>query len=304
MAKINRTKKRLDVTIEDSVVRYLDYCEHRKLATETIKTYTSHLTKFYMGMPTMNISDLTQEQVIEFLNQFEQEHNYSNRSMNNYMRYLNTFFTWCLKEKLIEKEIKLSYRKLTKKLQSVPTEHEVAKLLKVPDIETCTWNEYSCFVICALIVSTGLRINSICGIKKEDVNLDKGYINILVTKNKIEQRVYINKKMAKIIREYLEVIDSASEYLFCNSKTDEQLHPHVASTNVIRYARSRGVNASCHSLRRYFSCEFLKQSGNITALSKILFHSDISITMKYVESLNIDDFKQDLKSYNPINKFL
>lgn len=302
MGKINRRKN--IVTIEESVDRYLSNCRHRHLAEETIKTYTLHLTKFYMGMPEMSISEVKQQDVVDFITEFEDTHDYGTRSMNNLMRYINVFFKFCKKEHLTEETIVLSYRKQEKKLQFTPTDSQVRLLLKEPDIETCSFNELSCHVIVMLIISTGLRINSIVNIRFSDLHLDKGFINVKITKSKREERVFLPKRMIKTLKNYIECINTGSDYLFTNSK-DEVLNSHSASMNVIRFCRDRGVpECNCHSLRRYFACSFLKETGDLNALKVLLHHSDISITQKYVESLNIESYKIESIDHNPLNKFL
>ena len=69
-----------------------------------------------------------------------------------------------------------------------------------------------------------------------------------------------------------------------------------------RYCRNRGVvkEGSVHLLRHTYSSMFMKSGGNIYALSKILGHSNVSITENYLRSLGVNDFVDELERFNPV----
>ena len=62
--------------------------------------------------------------------------------------------------------------------------------------------------------------------------------------------------------------------------------------NIIKkYNHKRGVNTTrIHSFRHYFAKQYIQNGGNILKLQRILGHSSIQITQKYV-----DLFGHDLK---------
>lgn len=302
MAKLNRNKK-LFITIEMACDKYMTYCKSKNLSKETLKAYEVALTRLYTYLPEMPIDELTMENLYYFMDEFRQHHQYGVRSTNNLYRNLNIFFGWCKRQGLIDKELKFDYQKQPKKLQPVPSTSEVRKLLIAPNIEDCNYNEFVGHCMTAIVVSLGLRISSIVALKTEDVDFKNNEIIVKTTKNKREYRMPMTKKLKKIIENYLHYIESDSEYLFTTIK-DTPITSHLGSMNIIRYARSRGVETSAHALRRYFACEFMKSTGNIMALSRILMHSSVEITELYVANLNIQSFSSELEEHNPLDKLL
>jgi len=53
-----------------------------------------------------------------------------------------------------------------------------------------------------------------------------------------------------------------------------------------------GVRTSFHTLRHTFAVNYLKAGGNLYYLQRILGHSSITTTEKYLRSLGIEDLKK------------
>ena len=52
-----------------------------------------------------------------------------------------------------------------------------------------------------------------------------------------------------------------------------------------------GVRASFHTLRHTFAVEYLRAGGNVLYLQRILGHTSLEMTNRYVRSLGIEDLK-------------
>jgi integrase len=52
-----------------------------------------------------------------------------------------------------------------------------------------------------------------------------------------------------------------------------------------------GVRCSFHTLRPTFAVEYLKAGGNVLYLQRILGHTSLEMTNRYVRSLGIEDLK-------------
>ena len=52
-----------------------------------------------------------------------------------------------------------------------------------------------------------------------------------------------------------------------------------------------GVRFSPHTLRHTFAVSYLRNGGNLFYLSKILGHASVTITQRYLQSLQVTDFQ-------------
>ena len=133
-------------------------------------------------------------------------------------------------------------------------------------------------VICAL--QTGMRRGEILNCRKDWVDLDKGYLNILETKNGKSREIPISKSLKPILKEAMQ---NDSEYVFVNPETQM---PYVdikhSFSTVIKNANIS--NFSFHCLRHTAATRMIESGCDIVVVKEILGHSDVSTTMRYTHS--------------------
>jgi site-specific recombinase XerD len=61
-----------------------------------------------------------------------------------------------------------------------------------------------------------------------------------------------------------------------------------------------GVRFSPHTLRHTFAVQYLRAGGNLFYLSKILGHSSVTTTQKYLQSVGVDDLKMVHDRLSPL----
>jgi integrase/recombinase XerD len=299
MAKIKRNAT-VTITIEEAVDQYLLYCKNKNLSEVTLDTYTRHLKWLYIYMETKPVDTVTVEDLEDMLDRFNQEHQYGTRSENNFRRYINGFFKWLKRKGMIPQEIRLDYKKQDKKIQPVPTDGQMKRLLTKPNLNECTYNHYACYIVVNIIASTGLRVGAIANIKKQDIDFDNSVIHIKKAKNRKENIVTINRKLKLVLKEFLATVEADCEYLI-EDRDGKKFGEGCLSMNVIRYCRNCGVECSAHCIRRWFAVSFMKQGGSIYTLSKLLHHSDIQTTQLYLASCNVETFSDEMAQYNPLD---
>ena len=158
----------------------------------------------------------------------------------------------------------------------------------------------SAWVSIVIITGTGLRVSSITGIKKEDINFKESTLFIRKIKTRQQMILPMSAKLKKALKFYLDVTDNQSEYLITNQYTDEPLQAKVMSNNVRRYGEWLGIKISCHSLRRFFACENIRNGVPLIQLSRLLGHSSVQMTEIYLQSLTVNDF--ETKYTNPLER--
>ncbi|MGN1412357.1 MAG: tyrosine-type recombinase/integrase [Oscillospiraceae bacterium] len=121
---------------------------------------------------------------------------------------------------------------------------------------------------------TGCRINELLQIKCEDIR--KGYAEMF-TKGKL-RRIYIPDKLQADLISY--ITENRLEGIIFNC-TRQNVHQMLK-----KFAKRFGVSEKVvypHSFRHMFAIEFLKRNKDISLLSSILGHENISTTQIYLK---------------------
>lgn len=218
-------------------------------------------------------------------------------SKKHYARSVRAFVYWAIENKELE-PFKISLPKGQEPELKIPSTEDIEKLLVKPTSKS--FSEYRNWVIVNLIVSTGLRCRSIINIKLTDIDLNNQTIAIRETKNKKILVLPLTDELCKILNKYIKKYE-LGEYLFPTDGA-QKLSVDGLKSSYKRYARKRLVEyTGLHALRHYFATEATRNGMSAFTLQKVLGHSDISITMKYVNLVS-DDIKSELLRFNPLNK--
>ena len=123
------------------------------------------------------------------------------------------------------------------------------------------------------------------------------------TKNKRSQIIPLSPTLETILKEYIRTwrYDAdADSWLFPNI-CDEQLTANALKHSFAKFCHDRGVDrTSIHGLRHNFAKGWVKNNGNMFVLQKILEHSTLDMTRRYVRLFG-DDLKEDYDRYSPLD---
>lgn len=167
---------------------------------------------------------------------------------------------------------------------------------------------------------TGMRLGEICGLKWEDVDLDKGVIHVSRTVQRIEDDKNDHFKTSKMIFEpktqsskrEIVLTDFLIEYLKSyQSLNDTDDHYYILSNSLNipeprniqrrfkRLCKRLNINMNFHSLRHSFATNCLSYGIDIKIISETLGHSNISTTMNLYVHPTLD-FKREQMNKIPI----
>jgi integrase/recombinase XerD len=65
-----------------------------------------------------------------------------------------------------------------------------------------------------------------------------------------------------------------------------------------------GVRFSPHTLRHTFAVSYLRDGGNLFYLSRLLGHSSVTTTQKYLQSVNVDDLQALHDRLSPLSAII
>lgn len=137
---------------------------------------------------------------------------------------------------------------------------------------------------------SGLRVGSCAGLELNDCLDSSGNLKEVVvlrksiTKGSKTITAYFgNEVLRKSVLEYLNVRPSTNSNKLFITERGNGFSANVMTQLLYRHYKNAGIDgASSHSCRRQFTTELLKKGVDIVAVSKVLGHSSITTTQRYV----------------------
>lgn len=319
-----------DYDIDD----FMDYCKAQQLRPKTIFSYEKTLRIFVRYMVDIHgITSATETKELhirEYVKYLESRGKYTitvdektrkfnnpqNRTdigqpitkttINNYIRNIKVFYNYLYNNHLIKPNPVSRVKQLNnhrKPLEFISDE-DFLRFLKCFD--NSKFHEFRDSTLCQLLLDTGMRISETLEIKLDDVDFIRKTIFLIgdITKGNKSRMVFFSNEMSKILKRWLAFKDRYrdSEYLFCTHKGNT-LKVNNFEKNFKNYCARVGLkNIHPHVLRNNFAKRFLKQSGDIYTLSKILGHSSVTVTEKAYLDLDDEDLRQNYIPYSPLEQ--
>lgn len=147
------------------------------------------------------------------------------------------------------------------------------------------------------LYSTGCRVSEVSSVNIKDINFNEKKLIILGKGNK-ERIVYLTDEAVQSIQDYLRTREDNNEALFLSDKKKNRLSPNSIRWILTNISEKTGVeNIHPHRFRRTLATNLLNNGMAIQDVSKILGHSNISITQTYY-------YHTDLKVEKEYRKFI
>ena len=292
-----------DITFEAGCNLYLNNCKERNLRQGTINHYRQSYLNFYKFFDKeMLLSKFSEKHYSDYVLHLRKTLS-NDVSINAYLRDMITTMHFLMKKGYVE-HFEMKSIKVDKTNVETYSEEELRILLEKPNLKTCSFTEYKCWVMTNFLFSTGVRQRSLHFIKIKDVDFDNQVVYVNVTKNRKALIVPISQTMARILEEYLKYRQHKSneDYLFCNI-FGAQLTKSTSYQILAEYNKKRGVETTgIHRYRHTFAKQWILNGGNVVSLSKILGHSSLQITQNYINLL-VSDVGKEVESLNLLDKF-
>jgi integrase/recombinase XerD len=141
-----------------------------------------------------------------------------------------------------------------------------------------------------LLLDTGLRIEEALTLGRNQIDLDNLLLKAAGKGNK-ERVVPISSELRKVLWRHLQ--RQSHDLVFSTQRGGR-----LTQRNVLRDLKGlcadldiTGVRCSPHTLRHTFAVAYLRNGGNLFYLSRILGHSSVTTTQRYLESLGVEDLQ-------------
>lgn len=281
---------------------YTDDLKLRNYSEKTIKSYRNANLRFIDYLSNEEISDIediTPMQIKLYIHSIQGKPSYVNATIKR----LRAWFTWLMEEELIDtnpmKKVKLLRENKT--IINTFSDEEAKAMIDAYDGNDILSVRNK--TIIATLFGTGIRCSELLELKLEDIKVD--YLLIRNTKNKRDRVVPLHSQLRKQLNRYLRARKGFnSEYIFM-SKNDLQLTVEAIERVVERCGVIAKVNpnirCSPHTLRHFFCQHQLRNGINIYSLSRVMGHSNIAITNRYLEGITNQQIIEESIGINPLN---
>lgn len=281
--------------LSDAMKEFLYDCECRHLTKGTIRNYRASLSFLNSYLATKGkseIEEITAKDIRDFM-RAKQADGCKPAYINDLLKAYKVMFSYLEEENYISDNIMKKVRNVHQPKIIIETfnEEEIKKLLKY-----YTGNDFLSIrnkTIIALLFDTGMRCNEMILMKQEDIA--ENYILVKHGKGNKERVVpkspYLSRQLIKYIRvrqSYFADKKTRCENLFL-SKTGKPLTGEAVARMLKQAAKEVGVSdavrVSPHTCRHTFAQIQLKNGLDLYSLSRIMGHTNISITQRYLQGL-------------------
>jgi integrase/recombinase XerD len=203
-------------------------------------------------------------------------------TVNSYLRCINAFWKWQGKDwkiRRLEEEQKI--------LATFNAEH-IYRLVQWKPIGR---NQMRAHTIAMVALDTGLRISELLGLTRQDVDLDNMVLLVHGKGNK-QRLVPVSVELRKVLYRHLSKQKHARLFTTRNGTPLTVRNSERDFKVMCGQAGITGVRASWHTLRHSFAVNYLRKGGNLYYLQRILGHSSITTTERYLRSLGIEDLQR------------
>ncbi|MCP2033024.1 integrase/recombinase XerD [Planomicrobium sp. HSC-17F08] len=231
------------------------------------------------------------------------------QSIDSMFKIIRAFFSWCVKEEYLPTNVasKVETPKVPKKVLKGFTVKEVHAM-----VEAFTYKNYlesRNKAIIAMLADTGIRAMELRGL--ETVNVKETTILVNGKGNK-ERIVFVSPALKRILikyermkKQYFKNKNTTTNYFL--SYTGSGLS-HVALDSVVKEAGKRaaitGKRVSPHTFRHFYAVTCLNEGKmDVYSLSRLLGHSDISVTQRYLHSMNDEQLLTKAITSSPLMNF-
>jgi integrase/recombinase XerD len=258
--------------------------ERRYLKNVTTKTIAWYEQSFKAFDGALDSKQAINQRIVSL-----RERGVSPISINSWLRCINAYLRWT------GSDLKIPRLQEEKKILRTLTSDDVKRLI---EHKTKSKSQSRIQSLAVLLLDTGLRIAEILQPTATDIDLDNFLIRVQ-GKGRKERLVPFSIAGRKVL------------YKLC--RNGGYLFPTPNGTLSIRNAQRdltklciragiKGVRCSPHTLRHSFSVHYLKRGGNVEYLRRILGHSSVTTTQRYLQSIQPTDLQKIHNELSPLGR--
>ena len=293
--------------MKELIDTFLDYLSvERGLSSNTIISYRQDLTAYLDFMEKSHIdalSKIVRQNITNFMLS-QKDRGLAANSIARRLAAIRMFHRFLAREKIIKSDPTslIDSPKLWKKIPDTLSLNEVESLIAQPNIRDTQGVRDR--AILETMYATGMRVSEAVNLRKDNVNLDVGFLRCVGKGNK-ERVIPLGKKAIAALSRYLTagrpklLKGKDSEFLFI-SRFGKKISRQSFWKLIKKYARQARIKKAIkpHILRHSFATHLLERGADLRSVQEMLGHSNIATTQIYTH-VNKDRLKAIHRQFHP-----
>ena len=227
----------------------------------------------------------------------------SDSTADNYVACISTYYTFMVKQGMIEKSPFLGIDRQKKKKKEIIYLDETEQSQFMNTVTSGNGlsprkrvyyekNQIRDICIIQILIDTGIRVSELVGLDIDDINFKNCSLYVQRKTDKAGI-VYFSDQTKDIIQEYLDIRsqyhpDKEEKALILSSSTGARMTERTIERRVKDFAKAAGVpNAdkiTPHKLRSTYAMDMLRYTGSLALVQSQLGHENISTTQIYAQT--------------------
>lgn len=307
-------KNKLQLDFEE----YIDYCINtRRLRSETIRGYKESFRHFLAMMPEITSCEMLSPTVMNhFFRKLQtrtrlvgkgiEKVGVKDSTIRTYWNKLRSFFIWLVTVKKMA-ENPCGFKA---PVQPVYDDSPAFKPEETDRIYTAIIRETKNSLILkrdiamvSTLLYTGIRKGELKSLRLIDVDLQRCVILVrgATSKSKRNREIPIHPTLSNHLKEYFKERMAGkykTEMLFVSSNEDCGLSSHGLKHWVNRLRVSSGIKFHLHQFRHTFACTLWRNKASSAIIQKLMGHTDLRMTDRYLRSTDVEDLRDDVLKLN------
>ncbi len=269
----------------EKITMFAQWLRSRRYSESTVKTYTEALRSFLLFYNEKAVSDINDQDIIIFNNDYILKHHLSSSYQNQIVNAVKLFFR-TIDNKKLDPEI-IHRPKREKLLPNVLSKEEVKMILEA-------LSNIKHRVMLSLIYSCGLRRGELLSLKPVDIDSKRHIVLIKQAKGRKDRIVPLSDKILAMLREYYKYYKPKT-WLF-EGQQPNQPYDERSLASVLKLALSKTPitkPVTLHWLRHSYATHLLESGTDLRYIQEILGHRSSKTTEIYthVSTRNIQQIK-------------
>jgi len=219
----------------------------------------------------------------------------SSETVHGYAYVVKLFLGFCSKDEMYSEYVTsrtvklISVPKVEDKVIEIFKPEEITALFKACERNTIDELKYRDRAILSLLLDTGVRASELCQltVRNVDLNPRDSYIKVMGKGGK-EREIGLGEKSRLALHRYLRKRRAKPDETVFLTRYHEPFNRNGLDQILYRlrdWAGLEGVTVRAHKWRHTFATTYLVNGGDVYKLSRLMGHSSVSTTEKYVRSM-------------------